>query len=262
MRFTRFFFALFLTTLFLPQAFALIEGNHALVINNYEQSRTANQLVTRSAEKIIEKKEKGRCHSNFVTGESAFGKSGVSLSLDYDFETPGASCFFSVPLVRETLNLPEMSYLSFWVKTEQKDSKPQLIVELREDLDGDGKYFPGKDRVSRISASGFTGKAGEDGWKKVVIPFSEFQKIEKWNRVIEICFILQSKLQKGKATMLLDDLVFGSHYPEGLTRREISMQNRVSSFKIGTSRVTPKVKLKRKPTFLTLTLTFIDPKDR
>ena len=222
---------------------ALLQGNRIHLIDE-------NKMVE-------DKGTSNQCLKGQVSGEEAFGKSGTSLALDYDVETPDSACTLSVGLA----DLSGMSYLSFWVKSaEGKTGRLQFVVELREDTNGDRKYVSGEDHVSRVPISGFSGKIGPDGWKKVVIPLAKFSNIQNRDQILEMAFVLENRWRIGKGRMLLGDALFGSNYPEGWNGGEISMQNRVSSFKIGGARVaSPEVKLKRKATSLTLTLTFIDP---
>ena len=217
---------------------ALLQGNRVILVEN--------QPITSD-----------RCRTGLVTGEEAFGKSGTSLAVDYDVEAAGTSSEFSFRVA----DLSGMSYLSFWVKSQGgRTSRLQFVVELREEAHGDGYYAAGEDHSSRLAISGFSGKVGAEGWKKVVIPLSGFRGIQHWNQVREIVFILENKWRIGKGKLLMDDLLFGSNYPEGWDGGEIPMQNRVSSFKIGGTRiVSQEVKLKPQRTSLTLTLTFIDP---
>ena len=214
-------------------AFALLQGNRIVLVENYENPKKSEAS--------------GNCVPGFVTGPEAFGGAGTSLSVDYDVSAPDSSCSVSLGVA----DLSGMGYLSFWVKSQEGNTaRLQFMVELRE----------GKNRASEVPTSGFSGKVRPDGWKKVVIPLSQFREIQQGNQVLEIVFVLQSKWRIGRGRLLVDDVLFGTNYPEGLAGREILMQNRVSSFKIGGNRIADaEVRLKQGPTSLTLTLTFVDP---
>ena len=239
--------------LLLPkETLALLEGDRVILIDDYDHQDGINYLKGQN------RGEEG-CIPGFVTGEGAFGKSGASLSLDYDVTASASSSYFLIPL--GVADLTEESYLSFWVKSEAKGgaSRIEFMIEFHEDTNGDGKYVVGKDVTEGVLVSHFVGKVKKGGWQKAVIPLSRFRRIRQWNHILEMAFVFENKWRIGKGRLLVDNLLLGSHYPEGLEGREIPMQNRVSSFKIGGRIVNPEMKLKRKPTSLALTLTFIDP---
>ncbi len=161
----------------------------------------------------------------------------------------------------EPFNLSEMSYLSFWVKIEglALAQAVNLFVEIREDTDSNQRFVFGQDLASRAAAARFTGAAEEKNWRRVTIPFSQFRELRHWDRILEMGFIVQIKRGQAKGKLFVDRLQVGSHYPEGTHGKEIRMQNRVSSFKIGNRVANPGMTLKPGPTPLTLTMSFIDP---
>lgn len=161
----------------------------------------------------------------------------------------------------EPFNLSEMSYLSFWVKMEAFSGTQTVnfFVEIEEDTHSDGRYVFGQDAAGRAAAGRFTGDPEEKNWRRVLIPLSQFRQVEHWDRILEISFVVRVKRGAVSGKLLIDRLGAGLNYPEGVNGKEIRMQNRVSSFKIGGRVAGSGMSLKRGPTFLVLTMTFIDP---
>lgn len=216
---------------------ALLQGNRVVLIEDCENQEAG-------------------VPSCLVKGETAFGRAGTSLALPYLVTASGSSAYFSTRVA----DLTGMRYLSFWMKPEGDRMRLEFFVELREDTDGDGSYTAGKDTVDRIPASGFSRTIEKEGWSKVTVPLSRFKKIQRLERVAEAAFVFENKKRLRKKRVLLDNILFGSNYPEDFQGKEISMQNRLGSFRIGNQRISgSEMKLKRKPTSLTLTLTFSDP---
>ena len=180
----------------------------------------------------------------------------LTLNFEVDESTSEAEHWIQL----EPFNLSEMSYLSFWVKREEfSGAAVNLLVEIQEDTNSNKRFVFGEDVSSRASAARFTGAEEEKIWQRIVIPFSGFRQLKNWDRVLELGFIIQIKRGTANGKLLIDRLQGGLHYPEGVQRKEIRMQNRVSSFKIGNRAASPDMKLKRASTVLTLTMTFIDP---
>lgn len=230
-------------------AFALLQINQVILVDDFDSQRGPSAGGGKQA-------------LHFVTGDNAFGKAGTSLALDYDVNESGSFASFQAKL---SVPLTDMRYLSFWMKTGEKAQEIPLefSVELREDKNGDRKFVFGVDTVERISASHFVAGTDPQGWQKVVIPLSRFHRIRRWGQVLEISLFFESKRRLEKGGVLLDSLLFGSSYPDEMKGTEISMQNRVSSFKIDNQLASPEMKLKMKlkprPIPLALTLTFVDP---
>lgn len=235
---------------------ALLQGNQVILVDHYNDQDGRNQL---GGESRGEEGFQGFCTPGFVAGESAFGRTGASLSLDYDVTAAGSFSYFLIEL--GMADLTGMSYLSFWMKPEtgEPQRKLEFVIELHEDTDGDGRYILGKDTAERVSVTSFIRRVNPEGWKKVAVPLSRFRRIRSWDRILEMAFIFENRWRIGRGRLLVDDLLFGSHYPEGFEAREIPMQNRVSSFKIGGRIASSSMRLKRKTSSLALTLTFIDP---
>ncbi len=147
------------------------------------------------------------------------------------------------------VDLSQMGYLSFKVGQgkEKALAGPGLFVELR-----------GKDGGYRVKASRFHRSATPSG-EKIVIPLSEWRQIKRWDRILEIAVGFEGTRGNLKQELPIRDLLLGSNYPEDFKGLEIPMQNRVSSFKIDGRVASPEMKLKRNPSSLTLTLTFVDP---
>ncbi|MBI4115322.1 MAG: hypothetical protein HY447_01970 [Candidatus Omnitrophica bacterium] len=240
----------FVLLMWLPvRLYALLQGNQILLVDRFDNQSKVNLLGG-------ENRGEG---AQFALGEEAFGKRGASLSFEYDVTEPDASSYYLFKLGVQ--NLSKMGYLSFWMKDIKANdaSKSEFLVELYEDTDGDGKYVYGKDSMDRVPISRFKAGGEIDEWRKIVIPLTRFQKIQHWDRTLEMTIVFEQKWGSGKGKLLFDDLLFGSNYPEGFNGKEITMQNRVSSFKIGGRVASPEMKVKSGKIPITLTLTFIDP---
>ncbi len=244
---------------------ALIQVNQVLLVDDYDQKTGVNRLggITLGNSGLA-----GEGESDFVTGEKALGQKGASLLLEYDVTRRNSFFYFWSKLGRENplqgtsevADLTGMRYLSFWMKPdlEKEGEKPQFYIEIHEDTDEDERFILGRDLSHRLPISRFIGSA-PGGWQKVVVPLAHFGKIRRWERVLEIAFVFESDKRLGRGRLFIDDLLFGSNYPEGFNGKEISMQNRVSSFKIGNRIANREMNLKTKKTSLALTLTFVDP---
>jgi len=227
---------------------ALLQGNRVILIDDYDDRKP------------------GQGNPDVVVGEKVFKKEGASLALAYDVSASGSSAYFSTKLRGKdggpeggVADLTGMSYLSFWMKAEGGSERLEFYVELHEDTTDDGKYIAGEDTRDRVPASGFVGQRSKEGWQKVVVPLSRFRLVRRWDRILEVALAFENKKRLRKRKVLIDNLLFGSNYPEGFRGKEIPMQNRVSSFKIGGRIANPEMKLKRQTSSLTLTLTFVDP---
>ena len=182
-----------------------------------------------------------------------------SNTLAYQVDESTPESYFWIDL--KDAKLAEMSYLSFWVKLEEQNA-PQgvsMYLEVHEDTNGDGRFVFGPDVSSRVLVGRFAGQDAEKKWRKVTIPFSQFHEAKHPQRLLEMGFEIQIKKGSGEGKIQIDKLLFGSHYPEGVGKNGIRMQNRVSSFKIGNRITHPEMSLKNKPVPLALTLSFIDP---
>jgi hypothetical protein len=236
---------------FVPSLYALLQGNEIVLVDDYDDQDFVNLLQGES-------RGDADCTVGFASGEEALGGEGASLSLAYRLTEPGTFSYFRV---KWEADLSEMRYLSFWVKRSGPGpaSGAGLSVEVHEDTNGDKQFNPGTDKTERLPVNRFTVRKREDGWEKIVIPLSDFRRIREWGRVPEIHLIFESKRSAAEAKFLIDNLLFGSNYPEGLNVKEILMQNRVSSFKIEGELADSGMKLKRGKNRLALSLTFIDP---
>lgn len=233
---------------------ALLQVNQIFVIEDYEKEDSPLRLegIGQGSQKSL-----GTVASRFAKGEAAMGGTGISLALDYEIPHPGSfSYFWSQPFA-----LSGKNYFSFWRKLEGEatTSPPEFLVEFREDRNGDGKFDAKHDAAERIPASRFTAGVNKQGWQKVTLPLSRFRRIQSWSQILEVGFIFENKQRFGKGSFLVDNLLFGSNYPEEFKGSEIQMQNHVSSFKIDNKVPSSEMKLKRQPIPLTLTLTFVDP---
>jgi len=161
----------------------------------------------------------------------------------------------------QSIDLTSMNYLSFWAQLEasSEGGPVYLFIELQEDTNGDGRFTLNPDISSRVSAGKFSGPEAGGEWKKVVIPLSQFHGIRYRERLLEMGLVAEIKKGRAAGKLLIERLLFGTNYPEGIQGQEIRMQNRVSSFKIANRAARSEMLLKRKTMPLVLTLTFIDP---
>ena len=90
-----FFFVGFLLSLVSLEASveALLQGNRVILVDHYNDQAGRNQL---GGENRGDEGLEGFCTSGFVTGESAFGRTGASLSLDYDVRAAGSFSYFLI----------------------------------------------------------------------------------------------------------------------------------------------------------------------
>jgi len=235
-------FVLFVAISFLifpVPARALLQVNQVILISDFDKETSLGSVVKR---------------------EEAYGKTGASLVLNFEVRQSGSFVFFNIPL---TVPLTDMSYFSFWLKAGEKTKESaKFYVEFWEDTNGDSKFNAGTDANNRVPAAGFLGKPDPEGWQKVTIPLSSFSKIHHWGRASQVAIFFESD-QPLTERLLIDNLLFGSNYPEEFHGKEISMQNRLSSFKIDHELASPEmkleIKLKQKSIPLACTLTFIDP---
>ena len=187
----------------------------------------------------------------------------------YDLDESSPDSYFWItlgkkdPLTKtiEGLDLNAMNYLSFWFKVDESSTgvPVQLFMELEEDTNQDKRFTLNPDVSSRVFVGKFSVSEGKTAWKKAVIPLSKFSGIRYRDRLLEMGFALEIKKGKAEGKLLVDRLLFGSNYPGGIQGQEIHMQNRVSSFKIGSRVAEPEMFLKKKAIRLALTLNFIDP---
>jgi hypothetical protein len=195
--------------------------NRVILIDDFEKGVRTNLLggKTQGDEEFP-----GGCLASFAGDEGfVFGSRGYSLKLDYDVAIPGSFSYYWSTLgppvqgqnVSEPLNLQDYQYLSFWVRSDRK--MPQFVVEIHEDTDGDRLFTLGKDVVSRALVLAYVPVRDLTQWQKVVIPFSRFRQIEKWSRILEIAFIFENQLGSEKGTVYIDDILFGSNFPDGKT---------------------------------------------
>lgn len=161
----------------------------------------------------------------------------------------------------EALNLSGMNYISFWYQVDESSTggPVQFSMELEEDTNADKRFTLNPDVSSHVSIGKFSVPQDKSDWKKAVIPLSRFHGIRYRDRLVELGFALEIKKGTAKGKLLINRVLFGANYPEGIQGEEIHMQNRVSSFKIGSRAAESEMILKKKATRLALTLTFIDP---
>lgn len=246
---------------------ALLQVNRVLSLEDFEGDGKTNRLTT---EITGDEKPPGIASIRFLQGEEAFGRSGTSLAVDYDVSEPDSLSYVRIKLAKREpggessafpADLSEMRYLSFWVNLQPAEASlpGDLSLELYEDTDGDGELSLKGDRSEQIQISRFMGLKEFQGWRKVTIPFSEFRRLHRWDRILEMRLVFDHRQRMGKGGLGVDRILAGANYPEAFGGQEIPMQNRVSSFKIENQFVNSEIKLENKSGPMTLTLTFVDP---
>lgn len=246
---------------------ALLQVNRVVLVDDFDRHEKTNRLGGESEGDV---KPPGTCRVRYATAVEAFGQGGASLALDYDVSEPDTLASFRLRLAKKgasreavvPADLTAMKYISFWMnhKPGIAQARPgEVGLELYEDTDGDGRFTAGKDTLEQMPLSSSLNRKEKEGWQKVLIPLARFRKIRRWDRVVEMRLIFDHRARLGKGTLLIDNLLFGSNYPEAFTGKEISMQNRASSFKINSQLVQSGMRVKKKSFSMTLTLTFIDP---
>ncbi len=208
--------------------------NQILVVDDFDDGNKPNNLLGGTAG---DEEYPGGCipTPEGPGGPEVFGGRGYSLRLDYDVDMPESFSFFSSQLGPafgssstgeegsdflkevhkiEPKDLTPYQYLSLWVLTDQ--AAPRFSVELHEDSDGDNMFILGKDVSDKLSVARFV--VGEDvaRWRKVVMPLSRFKKMSAWQRGMEIVLVFENRLQAGKGRVMVDDLIFGTNFPDTL----------------------------------------------
>ena len=250
-----------------PSGLALLQVNRVVLVDDFDRSAKTNRL---GGESEGDPKAPGTCLVRYATAGGAFGEGGASLALDYDVSERDSLSSFRIRMGRQggsrdtvvPADLTAMKYISFWIslKPEKAASPPgEVGLELYEDTNGDGRFTAGKDTSEPMPVSRSLSRKEKEGWQKVLIPLTRFRKIRRWDRIVEIRLIFDHRARLGKGMLLVDNLLFGSNYPEAFTGKEIPMQNRSSSFKINSQLAHSGIRVKKKPFLMTLTLTFIDP---
>ena len=238
---------------------SFLQANRVVLVDDFDDQDWQTRL---GGEEGAGEEFPGGCVPGHVTGEKAFGRAGASLALDYDVTLKGSFSYFWMKLGSGApFNFSEIRYLSFWMKPEgvAEGVRLEFSVEFHEDTNGDGRYTLGTDTADRVLASGFVVSRGDGDWQKVVIPLGRFRKIRHWDRILELSFIFENRWRIGKGKLLVDEVLAGSIYPEELATKEITMQNRVSSFKIDNRIAAEEIKLQEKTASFALTMTLLDP---
>ncbi|MBU1862332.1 MAG: hypothetical protein KKH94_01520 [Candidatus Omnitrophica bacterium] len=195
------------------------EINTILLIDDFDDMTTENLLGgdTQGKEEVID-----GCIPSF-TKEPAFIYRGCghSLQLDYTTPFPGSFSFYWSQLGTygathqgpKTMDLSQYNYLSFWYLTRTR--VPNFSLEIHKDIDGDGDFFLGKDKVSKVFLTKYMGKHVPGQWHKITVPFKHFPDIKTWDNIFEIVFVFENVRQstEKKNTVYIDDVLFGSNYP-------------------------------------------------
>lgn len=216
MRYRFLFIALFIIV---SSTFAYAEAiNDILLVDTFDHGTTSNLL---GGETSGDEESLGGCIPLMTENEdNTFGFKGHSLQLEYDVTIPSSFSFYTTPLgptgldgtTVQTRDLRDYNYFSFWYKTDKKQLN--FSVEIHRDSDGDGKFLLGKDSNSKITVAKYTQNNAPNVWHKVTIPLKNFKMITDWNDIVEVVFVFEQALRSGKGTVFVDDILFGSNYPE------------------------------------------------
>ena len=169
-----------------------------------------------------------KCIPTFATSpeETRAGK-GPSLRLDFNVSAPNSFSYYWTKLITEYAgafsgktfearafkDLSGYDYLSFWLMDPQGGA--DFAVELHQDVDGDGTYIMGKDKISSIDIAAYNDVTMRGKWQEIVIPLSGFRNITDWGKILEIVFVFRHGRGIDKGTVYIDDVCFGSNPPKG-----------------------------------------------
>lgn len=197
-------------------------ADKVIVVDDFERGEQPNNLggISQGKEEFP-----GGCIPSFVDDPKiAFGGKGYSLRLDYEVTPPGAFSYYvtrtgapgRVAGTTVPLDLTGYKYLSFWMRPDT--SKPEFMIDIHEDRDGDGFFVQGKDGVSRVDVKRFIEVGKKNQWQKVVIPLRAFKKVKDWSKILEIAIVFENKKdklgQEQKGTIYFDEISFGTLDPE------------------------------------------------
>lgn len=189
--------------------------NKILLLDDFSLGRMTNLLggLAQGDEEFP-----GGCYPSFVAKEEdVFGGSGKSMRLEYDVAVTNSFSYYwsqlgpgvgDAGVVKIIPDLTEFRYLSFWIKTDQ--IMPRFILEIHQDVNGDGLFVLGVDKVDRLISTRYLTSEDPNVWRKVVVPLSHFRQIEDWSRIIEIVVVFENKLRSDKGVLYLDDILWGS----------------------------------------------------
>ncbi len=167
-----------------------------------------------------------RCIPTFADDpQERHGDKGASLRLDFDVSKRESFSYYWTTLVIgekaeggdrnvkavSFADLRDYDYLEFWLKDPK--SGVEFIVEMHEDVDGDGVYTMGVDRISTVEVRQNIDRFTIGKWRKISIPLTRFSNIKDWSRILGIVFVFKNGYGTSKGVVYIDDLMFVKRFP-------------------------------------------------
>ena len=192
------------------------ETNKVLMIDDFDKMTMFNLL----GGKTQGYEEAGvKCIPTFTEDPNErHGDKGASLRLDFDVNKKQSFSYYWTTLIIEKKTevegkdieiasfcpLREYDTLEFWFKDPQGGI--DFVIELHEDVNGDGVYTMGIDRISTVDVGQYIDKSAVGKWQKISIPLANFSNIKDWDRILDIVFVFKNGYGIPKGTVYLDDL--------------------------------------------------------
>ncbi|MFH0838854.1 MAG: hypothetical protein V1893_01550 [Candidatus Omnitrophota bacterium] len=195
-------------------------GDFSILVDDFNAGKTFNLLngKTQGDEELL-----GGCVPSFTTAAMLTkGLTGHSLRLDFDVTTPGSFSYYYSLLgaqrtgsnAMDTLDVSKYDYLSFYVRSTLKDVNFKIM--LYKDKDNDGLLLLNNDLASAVFLAKYYDYWPEriGTWQKVVIPFSDFDKIQDFSNILELVITFESRSVDNQGTVFIDDILFGKGLKE------------------------------------------------
>ena len=160
-----------------------------------------------------------RCIPTFTDDpKERHGDKGASLRLDFDVGKRESFSYYWTTLIVEKkievegrnieiasfADLRDYDFLEFWFKDPQGGI--DFAIEIHEDVNGDGMYTMGVDKISTVGVGRYIDRSAVGKWQKISIPLTKFSNIKDWNRIPEIVFVFKNGYGIPMGTVYLDDL--------------------------------------------------------
>ena len=154
------------------------------------------------------------------------GEKGASLRLDFDVNKRESFSYYWTMLIAEKktevegknigivsfADLRDYDLLEFWFNDPQGGT--DFTIEVHEDVNGDGVYMMGVDKVSTVDVGQYMDKTAVGKWQKISIPLTKFATIKGWDHILEIVFVFKNGYGTPKGTVYLDDLALVKRPPQ------------------------------------------------
>ena len=178
-------------------------GGKVLMVDDFDKKQMYNLL----GGKTQGYEESGvRCIPTFTENpDERHGENGASLRLDFDV-SKGISFSYYWSTLMVGRGLRGYDFLTFWLKDPQGGT--EFTIELHQDVDGDGSYIMGVDKISSVDVGQYIDRYAVGKWQKIEIPLSRFSNINDWSRILDIVFVFRNGRGINKGTVFIDDLSF------------------------------------------------------